>query len=79
MFSRVVVVEDDFDDFVCGEDELVGVGAVDGGICGVGACGEDGVEGRDFGVDVGHVVEEGAVNGQSRALCLILNRRAASG
>ena len=31
------------------------------GVCCVGACGEDRVEGRDFGVDVGYVVEEGAV------------------
>ena len=29
VFARVVVVEDDFDDLVLGEDEGVGVGAVD--------------------------------------------------
>lgn len=61
VLSWVVVVEDDFDDLVVGEDELVGVGAVDHGVGGVCACGEDGVEGWDFGSDVGLVVEEGAV------------------
>lgn len=44
---------------VLGEDEGVGVAAVDYRVGGVGACGEDGVESGDFGADVGYVVEEG--------------------
>jgi len=58
VFSRVIVVQDDFDDLVGFEDKLVGVGAVDGGIGCVGASGEDGVEGGNFRCNVGHVVEE---------------------
>lgn len=61
MFSRVVIVEDDLDDLVVAEDELIGMGAVDEGVGCVGAGGEDGVEGGDFGSDIGFVVEEGAV------------------
>jgi hypothetical protein len=38
---------------------LARVGAVDGGVCGVGACGEGRVERGHFGADVGYVVEEG--------------------
>jgi hypothetical protein len=60
VFSRVVIVEDDFYDFVLCEDEGVCVAAVDGGVGCVGAGGEDGVEGGDFGADVGYIVEEGA-------------------
>ena len=60
MFSWVEVVEDDVDDFVFFEDETVRVGAVDQGIGGEVAGGEDGVEGGDFGGGVGDVVEEGA-------------------
>ena len=59
VFAWVVVVEDDFDGLVFGEDEGVGVGAVDvGDVCGCGGC-EGGVEGWDFGGDVGGIVEEG--------------------
>ncbi len=60
VFALVGVVEDDVDDVVVGEDEGVGVGAVDGGVGGCGAGGEGGEEGGDFGADVGYVVEEGA-------------------
>lgn len=51
-----------------GEDEGVGVLAVDGGVGGCGAAGESGVEGGDFWVGVGYVVEEGAGNGLEREL-----------
>lgn len=51
-----------------GEDEGVGVLAVDGGVGGRGAAGESGVEGGDFGVGVGYVVEEGAGKGLEREL-----------
>ena len=60
VFAGVGVVEDDVDDLVLGEDEGVGVDAVDGGVGGCGAGCEGGVEGGDFGADVGYVVEEGA-------------------
>lgn len=60
VFPRVVIVEDDFDDFVMCEDELIRVCTVDEGVSGVGASGEDGVECGDFGGGVGLVVEEGA-------------------
>ena len=60
VFPRVVIVEDDFDDFVVCEDELIRVCTVDEGVSGVGASGEDGVEGGDFRGGVGLVVEEGA-------------------
>ena len=60
MFPRVIVVEDDLDDFVMCEDELIRVCTVDEGVSGVGASGEDGVEGGDFRGGVGLVVEEGA-------------------
>jgi len=40
---------------------LVRVGTVDEGVRRILAGGEDGVEGGNFGVDVGDVVEEGAV------------------
>lgn len=61
VFSGIVVVEDDFDDLVVAEDELVGVRAVYGGVGGVGAGGEDGVEGGYFRGDVCLAVEESAV------------------
>lgn len=60
VFAGVGVVEDDVDDLVFGEDEGVGVYAVDGGVVGGGAGGEGGVEGWDFGLHVGYIVEEGA-------------------
>jgi hypothetical protein len=59
VFAGIVIVQHDFDDFVFGENELARVGAVDGGVCGVGACGEGRVERGHFGADVGYVVEEG--------------------
>jgi len=58
VFSGVVVVEDELDGLVLLEDEGVGVGAVDGDVVGSGAGGEGGVEGWDFGDDVGNVIEE---------------------
>ena len=61
VLSRVVVIENDFDDLILGEDEGVGVVAVDQGVCCVGAGGESCVESRDFGSDVCDVVEEGVV------------------
>jgi hypothetical protein len=39
VFSRVVVIQNDLDDFVVAEDEGVGVDAVDAGVGRVGACG----------------------------------------
>ena len=60
VFAGVFVVEDDVDDLVFGEDEGVGVGAVDGGVGGGGAGAHYCEEGGDFGADVGYVVEEGA-------------------
>jgi len=59
VFSRVVVVEDDFDDLVGGEDEGICVCAVDERVCGGFVGGEDGVEGGDEGWDVGYVIEKG--------------------
>jgi hypothetical protein len=61
MFSRVVVVQDDFDDLVVREDLGMGVGAVDGGVRGEVPGTEDGVERGDFWADVGYVGEEGVV------------------
>lgn len=60
MFAWVVIVEDYVYDLVVGEDEGVGVGAVDGRGGGVAAGGEGGEESGDFGADVGYGVEEGA-------------------
>lgn len=65
VLARVCIVEDDFDDFVLLENEGVGVDAIDCGVGGVGAGGEDGVEGGDLGADVGHVVDECTV----RSMC----------
>ncbi len=53
----VVVVDDYFDDVEVGEDEGVGVLAVDEGVCGGGGGGEGGVEGGDEGFDEGVVVD----------------------
>lgn len=59
MTAWVDVVDDDFDDLVFFQDEAVRVGAVNGWVGGEGAGGEGRVEGWDFGVGVGYVVEEG--------------------
>lgn len=60
VFTRVFIVDDYFDGLAFLEDEGVGVGAVDER--GHSGCGgrEGGIEGGDFGVDVGYVIEESA-------------------
>jgi hypothetical protein len=60
MLARVEVVEYDINNLVFPEDERVCVGAVDARVGGVLVGSEDGVEGWDFGRDVGDVVEESA-------------------
>lgn len=61
VLSRVVVVQDDFNDFVLCQHKGVCVGTVDSGVGGVRASGEHGVESGDLGTDICDVVEEGAV------------------
>ena len=61
MFSRIVVVQDNLDDFVVTKDEGVGVGPVDDGVGAVVAGCKGGVEGGYFGPDVRDAVDEGVV------------------
>ena len=61
MFTRVVIVQDDFDDLALFEDERVCGFAVDGCVRGCDVGGKSGEQGGDFGGDVGDVVEEGVV------------------
>ena len=87
LLSRVVVVEHKFNDLVLRQHKGVGVAAVDDGIGGVGAGGEDAVERRHLGPYVGYVVEEGTGRcvrkkktpgpgtGSRRALLTSLRRR----
>ena len=58
MFAWVVVVDNYFDHFVFVEDECVGICSVHEWITGVRTCTESAVECRDFGMDIGDVVEE---------------------
>ena len=60
MFAWVGIVEDDVNDLAFGEDECVGVDAINGGICCGVTGGKGGIESRNFRFDVGYVVEEGA-------------------
>jgi hypothetical protein len=56
--SGVVIVQDDLYDFTSFEHDLIGVRTIDRCICCIGACGEDGVQGRHFRSDVCYVVKE---------------------
>jgi hypothetical protein len=56
--SGVVIVQDDLYDFASFEHDLVGIRAIDRCICCIGACREDGVQGRHFRSDVCYVVKE---------------------
>jgi hypothetical protein len=58
VLARVEVVEHNIDDLIFLENERVCVGAIDGRVGGVLVGSEDGVEGWDFGCDVGNVVEK---------------------
>jgi len=60
VFARVVVVENELDGLVLWEDEGVRIGAVDCDVVGGRTGGQGGVEGGNFGKDIGDVIEEGA-------------------
>jgi hypothetical protein len=63
LLPGVVIVEDYLDNLILRENELVGVSTVDCRFSGVLTSRENRVECGYFGGDVGHVVEEGAMNG----------------
>ena len=59
MFPGVIIVQDDLHNLTMLKDESVSVTAVYYGIRSSISGGEDGVKGRNFGRDIGDVVEEG--------------------
>jgi len=68
MAAGIVVVDDYFNNLVLLENEWVGVFAVDCRIIGVFATCEGRVKSRDFGRDVGDIVEECTEENLSRFL-----------
>lgn len=66
MLARVVVVEDDLDDFVLPKDKGVGVASVNNWIGGVGASRKNSVEGWHLWSNVGDIVEECTTRCQKR-------------
>jgi hypothetical protein len=61
VFSRVVIVQYDFHNFVLSKDESVCVTAVYDRVCSIGAGGKDGVQGGYFGADISNIVEKGII------------------
>jgi hypothetical protein len=65
MFSGIMVVNDNFDNFVMRKNKGVSIDAIHRWICSERACGEGGIEGRDKWPNIGCRIEESVVDAVS--------------